>query len=81
MTSSPVRVTEVVTGCLTNRYRVRAANHGTPRQLSRLARMSMKRILPLILLSGAAIALTACATLQRGPVGNPAVPQPASPSI
>lgn len=76
-TSSPLRVGEVVGGCLANRYRARAANHGTPRHLSRFAGMSMKRILPLVLLSGAAIALTACATLQRGPVGNPAVPQPA----
>lgn len=30
----------------------------------------MKRILPLTLLAGAVIALGACATLQRGPVGN-----------
>ncbi len=37
----------------------------------------MKRILPLTLLAGAVIALGACATLQRGPVGNAAVPQPA----
>jgi apolipoprotein D and lipocalin family protein len=38
--------------------------------------MPGKRLIPLILISGVAIALTACATLQRGPVGNPAVPQP-----
>ena len=37
----------------------------------------MKRVLPLILLSGVAIVLAACATFQRGPVGNAAVPQPA----
>jgi apolipoprotein D and lipocalin family protein len=37
----------------------------------------MKRILPLAVVACAAIALTACATLQRGPVGNTAVPQPA----
>lgn len=36
----------------------------------------MKRILPLVLLSGLAVGLAACATLQRGPVGNAAVPQP-----
>ena len=41
-----------------------------------MVRMSIKRILPLVLLSGVAIALTACATLQRGPVGNSAVPEP-----
>ncbi|HRO33537.1 MAG TPA: lipocalin family protein [Brevundimonas sp.] len=39
----------------------------------------MKRTLPLLLLAGAAVALTACATIQRGPVGNPSVPQPAKP--
>lgn len=39
--------------------------------------MSSKRLLPLLLLSGAALALTACATFQRGPVGNAAVPEPA----
>jgi len=37
----------------------------------------MKRILPLTLLVCAASALGACATLQRGPVGNAEVPQPA----
>lgn len=37
----------------------------------------MKRVLPLILLSGVGIVLAACATFQRGPVGNAAVPQPA----
>lgn len=41
--------------------------------------MSFKRTLPLVLLAGAALALGACATLQRGPVGNAAVPQPAKP--
>lgn len=39
--------------------------------------MTLKRTLPILLLAGAAVALTACATLQRGPVGNTAVPQPA----
>jgi len=51
--------------------------NGTPHELSRLTNMTSKRLLPLILISGVAIALTACATLQRGPVGNPAVPEPA----
>ncbi|MFK0300405.1 lipocalin family protein [Brevundimonas sp. NPDC090276] len=41
--------------------------------------MTFKRTLPLVLLAGAALALGACATLQRGPVGNAAVPQPAKP--
>ena len=41
--------------------------------------MSFKRTLPLVLRAGAALALGACATLQRGPVGNAAVPQPAKP--
>lgn len=41
--------------------------------------MSFKRTLPLVLLAGIALALGACATLQRGPVGNAAVPQPAKP--
>lgn len=50
---------------------------GTPPQLSRFARMSIKRILPVIFLSSVAITLAACATLQRGPVGNSAVPEPA----
>lgn len=36
----------------------------------------MKRILRLSLVAGAALALTACATFQQGPVGNAAVPQP-----
>lgn len=39
----------------------------------------MNPYLPLILLAGAAVALGGCATLQRGPVGNSAVPQPAKP--
>lgn len=39
----------------------------------------MKRMTSLLLLSGALVALTACATLQRGPVGNAAVPSPAKP--
>ncbi|WP_339873079.1 lipocalin family protein [uncultured Brevundimonas sp.] len=39
--------------------------------------MTRHRRLPLVVLSGAALALAACATLERGPVGNPAVPQPA----
>ncbi len=39
--------------------------------------MLPKRRLPLFLMTGVALALTACATLQRGPVGNPAVPEPA----
>lgn len=42
-----------------------------------MTRMPSKRLLPLVLISGVAVALTACATLQRGPVGNLAVPQPA----
>lgn len=37
----------------------------------------MKRASSLALLAAAAVALTACATFQRGPVGNDAVPQPA----
>lgn len=37
----------------------------------------MKRTVPLLLLTGTALILTACATFQRGPVGNTAVPQPA----
>ena len=41
--------------------------------------MTFKRTLPLVLLAGVAVALGACATLQRGPVGNAAVPQPAKP--
>lgn len=39
--------------------------------------MTRARPISVLALSGAALALTACATLQRGPVGNPAVPQPA----
>jgi apolipoprotein D and lipocalin family protein len=39
--------------------------------------MTRTRMAALIACSGAALALTACAALQRGPVGNPAVPQPA----
>lgn len=39
--------------------------------------MSVKRILPIVLIAGAAVALAACATFQRGPVGNTAVPEPA----
>jgi len=31
----------------------------------------------MMLMAGAAVALTACSTFQRGPVGNAAVPQPA----
>ena len=39
-----------------------------------------RRILvTLLLLSAAAVALAACATFSRGPVGNAAVPQPAKP--
>lgn len=37
----------------------------------------MKRTLSLSIIACAALALTACATFQRGPVGNDAVPQPA----
>ena len=40
--------------------------------------MSRKSLLPLVLLASAALALPACATLQRGPVGNPAVPEPSN---
>ncbi|NBB64758.1 lipocalin [Pseudomonas sp. ODNR1LW] len=36
----------------------------------------MKRPLSFAFLSGAAAILTACATLERGPIGNAAVPQP-----
>jgi apolipoprotein D and lipocalin family protein len=36
-------------------------------------------IFPLLLASGAVLALTACASLTAGPVGNKAVPQPAKP--
>ena len=39
--------------------------------------MHRHRLLPVLLLAGAAAALAACATLQRGPVGNAAVPPPA----
>lgn len=41
--------------------------------------MSTSRLLSLGLLAGAALAMAGCATLQRGPVGNAAVPQPARP--
>lgn len=41
--------------------------------------MSITRKASIALLAGAALALGACATLQRGPVGNAAVPQPAKP--
>ena len=37
----------------------------------------MKRSVPLLVITAAALVLTACATFQRGPVGNMAVPQPA----
>lgn len=37
----------------------------------------MKRSVPLLVITAAAVALSACATFQRGPVGNTAVPQPA----
>jgi apolipoprotein D and lipocalin family protein len=39
----------------------------------------MKRALPPVLLVGVALALMGCATFQRGPVGNAAVPEPAKP--
>jgi apolipoprotein D and lipocalin family protein len=39
----------------------------------------MKRSLTLLLAAAAAVAVTGCATLQRGPVGNAAVPEPAKP--
>ena len=39
----------------------------------------MKRSLILLLAAAAAVAVTGCATLQRGPVGNTAVPEPARP--
>lgn len=40
--------------------------------------MARKRISTLLVVAAASVvALSACATLQRGPVGNPAVPQPA----
>jgi apolipoprotein D and lipocalin family protein len=38
-----------------------------------------RRPIVLVAMVGAALALTACATLQRGPVGNAAVPQPIRP--
>lgn len=38
--------------------------------------MIIKRLFPIALVVGAAVALSACATFQRGPVGNSAVPQP-----
>lgn len=38
--------------------------------------MPIKRVFPIALVVGAAVALSACATFQRGPVGNAAVPQP-----
>ncbi len=38
-----------------------------------------KRSLTLLLLTVAAVAVTGCAGLQRGPVGNAAVPEPAKP--
>ena len=41
--------------------------------------MTFRRTLLPLLLVGGALALGACATLQRGPVGNTAVPQPAKP--
>ena len=41
--------------------------------------MKIARIASIALIAGAALALGACATLQRGPVGNAAVPQPAKP--
>lgn len=37
----------------------------------------MKRPVAILALGAAALALSACATLQRGPVGNSAVPEPA----
>lgn len=40
--------------------------------------MNLKRVSLALLAAAASVAvLSACATLQRGPVGNPAVPQPA----
>lgn len=41
--------------------------------------MKIARIASIALIAGAALTLGACATLQRGPVGNAAVPQPAKP--
>ena len=38
--------------------------------------MLIKRLFPIALVVGAALALSACATFQRGPVGNAAVLQP-----
>lgn len=40
---------------------------------------SRRRLATLVLMSAAALALTACASRARGPVGNAAVPQPAKP--
>lgn len=48
------------------------------RRFSRvMAAMTLKRAAPLLILAASALALTACATLERGPVGNASVPQPA----
>jgi apolipoprotein D and lipocalin family protein len=41
--------------------------------------MNLKPVLPLLLIAGAAVALAACGTFSRGPVGNAAVPEPARP--
>lgn len=41
--------------------------------------MSNKRLVLLGLISGLALGLAACGTLQRGPVGNPNVPEPSKP--
>lgn len=41
--------------------------------------MTFKRAVPFFLVAGSVLALCACASLERGPVGNLAVPQPAKP--
>ncbi|MBC9209090.1 lipocalin family protein [Roseomonas aerophila] len=41
--------------------------------------MNLKRALPLLLITGAAVTLAACGTFSRGPVGNTSVPEPAKP--
>lgn len=39
--------------------------------------MKIKPVAALVLIAGMSVALAGCATLQRGPVGNPDVPEPA----
>ena len=44
-----------------------------------MAMLSRRSIAPILLISAAALALAACASFSRGPVGNPSVPEPAKP--